>query len=286
MIYSMTAFARTQLDYEGATIVWELRSVNNRYLDTSFRLPETLRQHEPALREIIRKRLKRGKLDCTLRIDDSSGGAFVINRPLLVQLLATLEQLRRDSPESTPPTPMELLRWPGVMVDGRGDPEVFVANVKQAFEQALDELIAHRAREGAGIETVLQQHLADIERITAEARTGTAGLTRELQGRLEQRISALAVELDPQRLAQEVALLAQKADVAEELDRLSIQTVEAHNALQGGGPHGRRLDFVTQELNREANTLGAKAVLAGTAKQAVDLKVAIEQIREQVQNIE
>lgn len=286
MIHSMTAFARTQHDYEGATIVWEVRSVNNRYLDASFRLPETLRHLEASLREKIRTRLRRGKVDCTLRIDDRTGGAFSINRPLLVQLLATLEQLRRDSPESSPPTPMDLLRWPGVMVDGRGDPAVFAEHVQNTFEAAIDELVAHRQREGAALASVVTDQLADIDRITAEARTLAENVPTEVQQRLQQRIAALSAELDPNRLAQEVALLAQKADVVEELDRLDIQAREARAALGGTGPHGRRLDFVTQELNREANTLGAKAVLAGTAKSAVDLKVAIEHIREQVQNIE
>ncbi|MFU8816615.1 MAG: YicC/YloC family endoribonuclease [Pseudomonadales bacterium] len=284
----MTAFARAQQEADGLVLVWELRSVNHRFLETQVRLPEPLRSLEPSLRELVRQHLKRGKVDCTLRADSAGGpGKVELNRPLLLQLLAILEQVRRDAPEVGAPNPMDLLRWPGML---GGAIELAADGVAEAaadlFEEALTELIAHRQREGAQLLSTITTRLDDIDRLVNEIKRQTASIPHQLQQRLQQRLKELRSSLDEDRLEQEVALLAQRADVAEELDRLVIHVEEIRTTLRGAGPHGRRLDFLTQELNREANTLGAKAVLAQTSQRAVDLKVVIEQIREQVQNLE
>ena len=288
MIYSMTAFARAQAELDGLTLSWELRSVNHRYLETQFRLPETLRAAETELREILRQHLKRGKVDCSLRVDRTgTQAAMELNRPLLLELLAVLEQVRRDAPEAATATALDLLRWPGVLGDAVSmDDEQVTARVTELFAEAVAGLIAHRSREGDQLRQAISQRLDEIEHIVAEVKGLMAGISQHIQDKLRQRLRELEANADPQRLEQEIALLAQRADVAEELDRLCIHVEEARGILAGAGPHGRRLDFLTQELNREANTLGAKSSMAETSQKAVDLKVVIEQIREQVQNIE
>ena len=288
MMYSMTAFARTQAGTDGLMLSWELRSVNHRFLEVQFRLPEQLRAHEHGFRETVRKHLKRGKVDCTLRLERQGGDNNIeLNRPLLLQVLAILEQIRRDAPEIGSPNPMDLLRWPGIIGDNASlDDEALAAQVNDLFEEALTELIAHRGREGEQLNAAISQRLDDIDRIVQEVKALTASITHEMHRKLSQRLAELPTQVDEARLEQEVALLAQRADIAEELDRLSIHVEEARGNLRGPGPHGRRLDFLTQELNREANTLGSKSVLAETSQKAVDLKVVIEQIREQVQNVE
>lgn len=288
MLHSMTAFARTQEYHEPLVLGWELRSVNHRFLEAQFRLPEPLRGMEYGLRETLRKHLKRGKVDATLRIDRAEGSPQMeLNRPLLLQILAVLEQVKRDAPEVGAPSAMDLLRWPGILgADAELDTAALEEPVTDLFEACLAQLIDHRQREGRQLEETIAQRLEEIERLVDEVKRHTVSLAHQLKGRLGQRIADLGSELDPGRFEQEVALLAQRADVAEELDRLSIHVEEARSNLRGPGPHGRRLDFLTQELNREANTLGSKAVLAQTSQRAVDLKVIIEQIREQVQNVE
>ena len=288
MLHSMTAFARAQEFHEPLMLSWELRSVNHRFLEPQFRLPEPLRGLEYGLRETLRKHLKRGKVDATLRVDRAEGSPQMeLNRPMLLQILAVLEQVKRDAPEVGAPNAMDLLRWPGILgADAELDAAALEDPVTDLFEACLAQLIEHRQREGRQLEETISQRLEEIDRLVAEVKRHSVSLAHQLKGRLMQRITDLGAELEPGRLEQEVALLAQRADVAEELDRLSIHVEEARGNLRGPGPHGRRLDFLTQELNREANTLGSKAVLAQTSQRAVDLKVIIEQIREQVQNVE
>ncbi len=288
MIHSMTAFARAQVNADHLTITWELRSVNHRFLESNFRLPEQLRALEHGLRETLRKHLKRGKVDCILKLERQGNESGIeLNRPLLLQVLAVLEQIRRDAPELGAPDPMELLRWPGMIGDSTGASEASVGTqIKDLFEEALAEMIAHRQREGGQLAEIISARLDDIDGIVAEVKALTTSISREIQEKLTSRLRELPTQVDAGRLEQEVALLAQRADVAEELDRLSIHVEEARTNLRGPGPHGRRLDFLTQELNREANTLGSKSVMAQTSQKSVDLKVIIEQIREQVQNIE
>jgi uncharacterized protein (TIGR00255 family) len=287
MMYSMTAFARTSMDAHGRHLVWELKSVNHRFLETGFRMPEALRFLEHPLRETLRKHLKRGKVECTLRVEAvDKDAAITINRSVLLQVLAAVEQVRRDAPEIGGVSPIDLMRWPGVLDDTPADDEMLADTATELFEQALTELIQARQREGEMLKQALTQRLDQIDILIKQLKPITSHLANEQKARLQQRIADLQVNLDPMRLEQEVALLAQRADVAEELDRLTIHIEEARSNIHGSGPHGRRLDFLTQELNREANTLGAKAVIPEQSQRAVDLKVIIEQIREQVQNVE
>lgn len=287
MMYSMTAFASATADAHGRHLVWELKSVNHRFLETNFRIPDAIRSIEHPLREIARKHLKRGKLDCTLKLEKLAGsGGISINREVLLQLMAGLEQVRRDAPEIGGISPMELLRWPGVMDDTPTDDPNLKESAAELFEQALTELINSRSREGQALHSTIDARLVEIGGIVQGLKPLTQGLAEQQKIKLQQRLADLVANVDPGRLEQEVAMLAQKVDVAEELDRLAIHVEEARSHINGQGPHGRRLDFLTQELNREANTLGAKSILPETSQKAVDLKVIIEQIREQVQNIE
>ena len=287
MMYSMTAFARAATDAHGRHFVWELKSVNHRFLETNFRLPEPLRRIEHPLRDLARKHLQRGKLDCTLRLERMTSDTPVsINRSVLLQVLAALEQVRRDAPEIGGVSPMDLLRWPGVLDDTPTEEDALEDTARELFEQALSDLIEARASEGKHLQQTLLDRLNGIDTLLSELKPLTRQLAARQKSRLLQRIADLQVNLEPSRLEQEVALLAQRADVAEELDRLGIHVEEARSHIQGAGPHGRRLDFLTQELNREANTLGAKSLIPETSQRAVDLKVIIEQIREQVQNVE
>ena len=288
MVHSMTAFSRHETDAPWGSLVWELRTVNHRFLELAFHLPDNSRDLESRLRESTRQRLARGKLDATLRINHTVAETHLqINRNALLQLLATLEQVRRDAPEFGHASPIDLLRWPGVLEDRNAKLfEDFMRLAEDAYAVALDELTSARAREGARLEGVIGARLQSMQRLVDELRTLTEPLSEALAERLRERIAKLSVEVDPNRLEQEIAMLAQRADVAEEIDRLGLHLAEAREALTGEGPHGRRLDFLTQELNREANTLGAKAVLPRASRCAVDLKVLIEQVREQVQNLE
>ncbi len=288
MVQSMTAFARCQETVAGCEIGWELRAVNHRFLDVQFRLPDELRALEYPLREAAAGRLKRGKLMCVLVVNqNSSNEALELNRPLLLQLLATLERVRRDAPEAHTSNPMDLLRWPGMLQQTAISPDGPVAQaIKALFEAALDALVQARRIEGEALKDAIVRRLDEIDGIIAECQQLTAGVAGELSARLQARLAELEADVAADRLAQEVALLAQKADVAEELDRLVIHLSESRSRLNAPGPHGRRLDFLAQELMREANTLAAKSVLPSASRVAVDLKVAIDQIREQVQNLE
>lgn len=288
MVHSMTAFAHAEQALDGLRVSWELKSVNHRFLEIQIRLPERLRALEQRLRELLRSHVHRGKLDCTLRVDAAgSSSVLELNRPLLLQILATLVQVRRDAPEIGPPSAMEILRWPGMLA---AEPELDAAAltdpVTDLFESALADLIAHRQREGGALRDTVAGRLDAIDALVEQIKRHAVSVSHQIQQRLRQRLQELAASVDPERLEQEVALLAGRADVSEELDRLRIHVEEARTSLRGPGPHGRRLDFLTQELNREANTVGAKSVLAEVSQRAVELKVVIEQIREQVQNLE
>jgi uncharacterized protein (TIGR00255 family) len=286
-MYSMTAFARRTCTAFDRMLVWEVKSVNHRYLENQFRVPDSVRAVEHLLRERVRKHLKRGKLDCTLRMQRSDGEQTIsINHNTLAELMAAIEQIRQGVPELGGVTPMEFLRWPGVMEEQGLDEEALHEAVVTLFEQTLIELVDVRASEGARLKSAIVERLDEIGILVGELKPMCAGLASLQRERLKSRLAELDVELDSGRLEQEVALLAQRVDVAEELDRLNIHVGEVRKHIDSKGPHGRRLDFLTQELNREANTLGAKSILSEISQRAVDLKVLIEQIREQVQNVE
>lgn len=289
MIRSMTAFARGEHDTRWGRLSCEIRSVNHRYLDVSVRLPEVLRSSEPVLRERIRARCERGKVECGLRLDRAGGGgpALELDPAVLAQVFDALAKVTAELGDAAGRTdPLDVLRWPGVIREPDSDPDTVGAVVTALVDEVLTAFVAHRELEGGQLRQLIEQRLEAVEAITADVRQHATGLVEGLRNRLRERAQSLANDLDPGRLEQEVAMLAQKADVAEELDRLGAHVAAMRQALAAGGAVGRRLDFLAQELNREANTLASKASGADVATRAVDLKVLIEQIREQIQNLE
>tara|TARA_B100000900_G_scaffold413888_2_gene438982 strand:+ start:810 stop:1679 length:870 start_codon:yes stop_codon:yes gene_type:complete len=284
---SMTAFAQATVISNGFQMSWELRSVNHRYLENQFRLPETLRAIEPAAREQIRRRIKRGKIDATLKLEpEACEPTLALNSALLDRVIAAAEEIKNAVPNATPPNTLELLKWPGVLTNPQADQAALMDAATDLFGNALERLIEARHSEGARLLEILDRQFISIEEIIEFVRPLGDNIMQLQQQRLQQKLHELEVNADPARLEQEVALLAQRADIREELDRLGIHVDEARKLLSDAGPHGRRLDFLSQELNREANTLGAKASQTAMSQKAIDLKVVIEQIREQVQNIE
>ncbi len=287
MIHSMTAFARTEQASDHGTLSWEIRSVNHRYLEPHLRLPEAFRDLEAAVRDALRKGLSRGKVECTLRFAEATTG-----RPLQVdsdrarQLVDAAETVAALIRQPAPLNPLEVLAWPGVLVVDSADPQALGRDALELFNQALEELKAGRQREGEELARLINDRLDAIAEQTATLRTQVPQMLAAQRQKLLDRCAEMRADLDPQRLEQEMVLLAQKSDVAEELDRLTTHVGEVRRVLKAGGAAGRRLDFLMQELNREANTLGSKAIDTRSTQAAVSLKVLIEQMREQVQNIE
>ena len=286
-VHSMTAFARQTREAEWGSLQLELRSVNQRYLEPHFRLPETLRDLEPAFREMLRSRLARGKVECSLRFEPASGGeTLTINRQRLTALATALGEIRQTLPQSPLPDALTLLDHPGVLEGEALDLDAVKAEAAALFRATLGELIDARAREGDKLAALIRDRLAGIREQVTEVRRLMPLILERQRSQLLERLEAVRAELDPQRLEAELVLLAQKADVDEELDRLETHVSEVERQLGQKGPMGRRLDFLMQELNREANTLSSKSVVANTTRCAVELKVLIEQMREQIQNIE
>ncbi|MGA4449681.1 YicC/YloC family endoribonuclease [Ectopseudomonas chengduensis] len=287
MVHSMTAFARNEQATAHGTLSWELRSVNHRYLEPHLRLPEAFRDLEGAVREALRQGLSRGKVECTLRFaEESAGKPLQVDADRARQLIAAAEQVAALIQQPAPLNPLEVLAWPGVLVADSADPQALNAAALKLFDQALGELKAGRAREGAELAKLLNDRLDSMLDEVAALRELVPQMLAGQRAKIETRFAEMQAELDPQRLEQELVLLAQKSDVAEELDRLSTHVSEVRRVLKAGGAAGRRLDFLMQELNREANTLGSKAFDPRSTQAAVNLKVLIEQMREQVQNIE
>ena len=284
----MTAFGRAGC----ALAEWEIKSVNHRFLDLTIRLPEALRGIEAPLRQLTRKHVQRGKVDAALRIPGGHGPAQKLNAAALRRVLDAVADIREHAADAPLGAidPLDLVRQPGVFEEDGQD----LARLKDAalatYADAMDDLVAQRRSEGAAIATLLRERLQQADALAAEAGATAERHATVVKARLERRLAELggdaAKPLPAERLAQEVALLAQKADVAEELDRLRMHVAEARRSLDGDAPCGRRLEFITQELNREANTLAAKALLPETARHAVALKVVVEQLREQAQNVE
>ncbi|MBI5461703.1 MAG: YicC family protein [Gammaproteobacteria bacterium] len=287
MIRSMTAFARQEREGDWGALTWELRSVNHRYLEVSLRLPDELRSLETAVRERAARRLGRGKLDCNLRYKPTQRRAgLALNAQTLEQTLAACEQIRQQLPAAAPVNPLDLLRWPGVILEETADPAPLAEAALALFDQALDELVATRDREGAQIGEILRTRLDAMEPLVASARARLPEVLARIRDKLRLRVAELTANPDPDRLEQELAYIAQKMDVDEELDRLTGHIAEVRRVFKLAEPVGRRLDFLMQEFNREANTLGSKSADSETTKASVELKVLIEQMREQVQNVE
>lgn len=287
MVHSMTAFARSELAGPHGTLSWEIRSVNHRYLEPHLRLPEAFRDLEGAVREALRKGLSRGKVECTLRFAEDAGrGELQLDRERASQLIAAAESVAALISRPAPIDPLQVLGWPGVLVGDAIDPQALNKNALQLFHDALAQLREGRQREGEELAKLLNERLDGILVEVATLREQVPQMLAAQRQKVLDRCAEMQVELDPQRLEQEMVLLAQKSDVAEELDRLATHVGEVRRVLKAGGAAGRRLDFLMQELNREANTLGSKAFDPRSTQAAVNLKVLIEQMREQVQNIE
>jgi len=286
MTFSMTAFARHAADTPAGALVWELRSVNHRYLDISLRLPEELRAAEGGARDLIARRIGRGKLDATLRLQPGEAAAAALDTAAARQLLAAVDEVTALKPGLAPLSAIDVLRWPGVLRSPALDPQALGEAALALLGGALDELVAVRRREGERLRGLIEERLRAIEELLGRLTGLLPEVARDYRARLETRLGEVRAQLDPSRLEQEMVLYATRADVSEEADRLAAHVAEVGRALRQEGQIGRRLDFLMQELNREANTLASKSVDLRLTNIAVELKVLIEQMREQVQNIE
>lgn len=289
MIRSMTAFARQASQQEWGSFVWEIRSVNHRYLEPSFKLSENVRHLENDLRNILRKNLNRGKVECSVRVQlgaADNSGKLSIDNTLLSQLLGAVKDVQNQLDDVTTLNPLEILKWPGIISESDINTEAKSPEILALFETTLRQLVESREREGSALKDFIEQRLTTIAAITVDVRAQLPTILHTQRVKLSDRLEQLKTELDPDRLEQEMVLLAQKADVDEELDRLDTHIDEVRRVLKKGGACGRRLDFLMQELNREANTLSSKSIVSETTQAAVELKVLIEQMREQIQNIE
>ncbi|MEJ6679319.1 MAG: YicC/YloC family endoribonuclease [OM182 bacterium] len=291
MVQSMTAFTRQQLDRDYGSLAWEIRSVNHRYLEASVRVPESFRTLENTVRDALRKQLNRGKVECQLRFQtEAADGAPVskisVDKELVKQLIEAGDVIGSLASDAATLSTAELLRWPGVIGTAELDKKALEQDALELFAVALKDLIATREREGAELSEFIGQRIDAIRAIVADVRLMMPDILAKQRENLLAKIAEIDIEIDPTRLEQEVALLAQKADIAEELDRLGAHVNEVERVLRSDDQMGRRLDFLMQELNREANTLSSKSIVVETTRSAVDLKVLIEQMREQIQNIE
>ena len=284
MTKSMTAFARS----ESGHISWEIRSVNHRYLEVGIKVPDAFRSLEIGLRNKLKARLNRGKIDCQLRIGHSqaSEASLSIDEKLLEDLTGALATIIPKLETVAPVNPLEVLKWPGLLSEPTEDEESIKKTVVELFDSALAQLIEMRSSEGAELRKIILEKLADLRSIVDQAATEAPIISARQRDKMISKLNDLNIDADPGRIEQELVIMAQKSDVAEELDRLNTHIEEVSATLDSKEAVGRRLDFLMQELNREANTLSSKAVATNTTIQAVELKVAIEQMREQIQNIE
>ena len=287
MIYSMTAFARLEVKKDWGDAVWEIRSVNQRYLENFFRLPEQFRGLENTLREKLRQSLTRGKIECSLRIETKkqTNAELNLNKELANQVIQSLQWIKAQAGEGEINL-TDVLRYPGVVEAQEQDLDEISQDLLTAFDDLLTDFIAMRGREGEKLNDIIQQRLDAITVEADKVRSQMPAVLQWQRERLLQRFEDAQINLDPQRVEQEMILLAQRVDVAEELDRLQMHVKETTNILKKGGAVGRKLDFMMQELNRESNTLASKSINADITASAVELKVLIEQMREQIQNLE
>lgn len=289
MIRSMTGFASTEHLYNFGRLTWELRSVNHRYLEIGFRVPEEFRSLEPEIRRILGEHLSRGKVDASLRFApsaDAASSSLVLNQKLLGRLFELHAEIREAGGLDQQADAQALMRWSGVIEEQAPDPQPLHQAALELLTEAAASLQSSRAREGEQMDAAIRERLDSIEAHVAQVREWLPEIREGLRQKLLGRVADLKQPLEPGRLEQEIAFLAQKIDVDEELDRLAAHVKETHLVLQRNDPVGRRLDFLMQEFNRESNTLSSKSIDNRTTQASVELKVAIEQMREQVQNIE
>jgi uncharacterized protein (TIGR00255 family) len=288
MTKSMTAFARIQQSLDEGDLIWELRSVNHRFLELYIKMPEDFRASETRFREILQQRLKRGKVECFLRFNINAQQSEIINvnHQQAKSLVNACQEINNILHQPSEVDPMEVLQWPGVVQESKLDMKPVLVACETALNAALDELIANREREGARLGDLILQRCDAIQQMVNQTREKMPEIQSRYQQKLRERLDALKIEVNHDRLEQELVHLAQKMDVDEELDRLDSHLKEMRDVLNRDEAVGRRLDFLMQELNREANTLGSKSADISSTNASVELKVLIEQIREQIQNIE
>jgi uncharacterized protein (TIGR00255 family) len=287
-IASMTGFARREVSGPWGTLVCELRSVNHRFLEAGFRLPDELRVVESDLRQHLSREVKRGKVDCsmTCRRVQGGDGRLEVDQQALDRLIARVQDIAGALPKHHTVNVLDVLRWPGVLKDESDAGEELVVAARAVFGSTLEDLIATRVREGTRLRELLEQRCTGLEALVSQVRARLPEVQARVRAKLNDRLAELQVNVDQDRLEQELALLVQRLDVDEELDRLTGHAEEIRRVIKGNEPAGRRLDFLMQELNREANTLSSKSQDLETTRSAVDMKVIIEQMREQVQNVE
>ena len=288
MVKSMTAFARVQQSEKFGTLTWELRSVNSRYLDINCRLPEDFRAREGRVRECMNNRLLRGKIECCLRFmpEQATETGIEINDALVKSLLDACQQINTRLHQPSEINPVDILNWPGVVAEPEQDYKTIYESSEKLLHTALDELVENRLREGKRMQKLIQDRCASMQQIVNDVRQQLPEIQQRYRDKLTARLEELNIGVDRERLEQELVFLAQKMDVDEELDRLDAHLKELNEVLEREEAVGRRLDFLMQELNREANTLGSKSADISTTQASVELKVLIEQMREQIQNIE
>lgn len=284
---SMTAFARNTTDFPWGSVTCELRSVNHRFLETGFRLPETLRQVEMSLREIARKKLSRGKVDCSIQLAFNSTDATVsADLTLAKQYIELAQQLAVQIDNPAAISPLDIMRWPGVLKEQDVESEHLQTAAIETFKLTVSQLLEGRQREGDKLADMIEQRLVGIQEQTTIVRENLPDILAHQRSRLNEKMADMESQLDESRLEQEMVIIANRTDVDEELDRLDVHIAEIRRVLQSSDSIGRRLDFLMQELNREANTLGSKSIAGVTTQASVELKVLIEQMREQIQNLE
>ncbi len=285
---SMTGFARQEVQHPWGTLSCEIRSVNHRYLETSFRLPETLRSIDPTLREALRKQLSRGKVEVSifLKTELSEDAQLGLNEMLVDKIIELAESVQAKLSMAAKLNAIDVLRWPGVIRTAEIDADEMEAATAALFQQTLDLMVQNRRREGEELSQLITRRLLSIDERVDDVRANMPHVLTAHQQKLRAKLDTLKVEIEEDRFNQEAVYIAQKVDIAEELDRLQAHLAEVRHTLKQQGPIGRRLDFLMQELNREANTLSSKSIANVTTQAAVDIKVLIEQMREQVQNIE
>ncbi len=288
MIKSMTAYGQAERSGALGTATCEIRSVNHRYLEMAIRLPEELRLFEQTIRDRISKQLKRGKVDCNIRFEQRENlqAPLPVNQARLAKIIATIERTNAQVTSPAPINALELLNWPGVLAKDMPDPETMGDALLDLVDKALAAVVDTRQREGDKIKTMIQERSQSAKKIVTRVRAQMPAILDDIRVKLTLRVQALDAELDHNRLEQELLFLSQKMDIAEEMDRLDAHIDEVQSVLDRNEPVGRRLDFLMQEMHREANTLSSKSAHLNTTNAAVDLKVLIEQMREQVQNIE
>lgn len=288
MLNSMTGYGRHSIDSDAGELLWELRSVNHRYLEVSLRMPEELRAIEPQIRERIAERVSRGKVEATLKLktNQQSLASLALDEQALSSLAQAVQQVNQVFDNTAAVDPLKVIQWPGVLASGSDQQAVLHQQAMTGLNAALDDLVATREREGEKTAAMLLERTEKISTHLDALRQHRPAVVERQREKLVARLAELDIEHNEQRLEQELVFVAQRLDIDEELDRLAAHVSEFEKAMKRKGPKGRRLDFLMQEFNREANTIGSKASDLDTTGASVDIKVLIEQMREQVQNVE